>query len=76
MKYVKLKHRLHVPFGTIAIEFVNYETNDNNFEQKAEIELENNRNKHKKEIYLLTNKACSKELKCEEIKKEKKQTIQ
>lgn len=71
MKYVKLEHRLHIPFDTIAIEFVNYETNDNDFEQKAKIELENNRNEHKKEIYLLTNQACSKKLKCEEIKKEK-----
>ena len=71
MKYVKLAHRLYVPFSRIAFEFVKYETNDNDFEQKAEIELENNRNEHKKEIYLLTNQACSKTLKCEEIKKEK-----
>jgi hypothetical protein len=71
MKYVKLEHRLHIPFGTIAIEFINYNTNDNEFKQKAEIELKNNHNEHKKEIYLLTNQACSKELKCEEIKKER-----
>lgn len=73
MKYVKLKHRLHVPFDTIAIEFVNYETNDNEFKEKAEIELDKNRNEHKKEIYLLSSKACSKKLKSEEIKKEKHQ---
>lgn len=71
MKYVNLEHRLHVPFGTVAIAFVSYDTNDNEFEQKAKIELNNNHNEHKKEIYLLTSQACSKELKCEEIKKEK-----
>ena len=71
MKYVKLEHRLHIPFSTVAIEFINYDTNDNEFKEKAEIELKNNHNKHKKEIYLLTNQACSNELKCEEIKKEK-----
>jgi hypothetical protein len=71
MKYVKLEHRLHVPFGTIAIEFVNYDTNDNNFKEKAEIELNNNLKAHKKEINKLKNQACSKALKCEEIKKQK-----
>lgn len=71
IKYVKLEHRLHVPFGTIAIEFVNYDTNDNEFKEKAEIELNNNRKEHKKEINKLKNQACSKTLKCEEIKKEK-----
>lgn len=71
MKYVKLEHRLHVPFGTIAIEFINYNTNDNDFKKKAEIELDKNRKKHQKEINKLTNQACSKKLKCEEIKKEK-----
>ena len=71
MKYVKLKHRLHVPFDTIAIEFVDYDTNDNDFKEKAEIELNNNLKEHKKEINKLKNQACSKALKCEEIKKKK-----
>lgn len=75
MKYVKLEHRLHVPFGTIAIEFVNYDTNDNNFKEKAEIELNNNLKAHKKEINKLKNQACSNALKCEEIKKQKKRAI-
>lgn len=70
MKYVKLEHRLHVPFGTIAIEFVNYETNDNNFEQKAENILNNNYNKHKKEVNILKNQAHNEQLKCEELQKE------
>lgn len=71
MKYVKLEHRLHVPFDTVAIEFINYDTNDNEFKQKAEIELDNNRNEHNKKINHLKNQAHAEELKREKIKKER-----
>ena len=71
MKYVKLEHRLHIPFATIAIEFVNYETNENDFEQKAEQALNNNYNKHKKEVNILKNQAHNEQSKCEEIEKQK-----
>lgn len=73
MKYVKLEHRLHIPFATLAIEFVNYETNDNDFEQKAQIELNNNYNKHKKEVNILKNQAHNEQLKCEEIQKKREE---
>lgn len=32
MKYVKLTHRLFEPLDTIAIEFVDYDTNDEMFD--------------------------------------------
>jgi len=71
MKYVKLEHRLYVPFGTVAIEFVKYDTNDNEFKKKAKIDLNNNRNENNKKINHLKNQAHTEELKREEIKKEK-----
>lgn len=37
MKYVKLEHRLYVPFGTVGIEFVKYDTNDNEFKKKLKL---------------------------------------
>lgn len=37
MKYVKLEHRLYIPFGTVAIEFVKYDTNDNEFKKKLKL---------------------------------------
>lgn len=73
MKYVKLEHRLYVPFNTIAIEFVNYETNDNYFEHKAITELRNNRHKHEEKINNLKNQAHNEQLKCEEIQKEREE---
>lgn len=71
MKYVKLEHRLYIPFGTVAIEFVNYDTNDNEFKKKAEIELDNNRNEPDEKINHLKNQAHAEELKREKIKKER-----
>ena len=71
MKYVKLEHRLHIPFGTIAIEFINYDTNDNEFKQKAEIELKNNHNEHNEKINQLKNQAHAEQLKREKTKKER-----
>lgn len=40
MKYVKLTHRLFVPPDTIAIEFVEFESNDEVFNQRATASLE------------------------------------
>lgn len=34
MKYVKLEHRLYIPFGTVAIEFVKYDTTIMNSKKK------------------------------------------
>lgn len=73
MKYVKLEHRLYVPFDMFAIEFVNYETNDVNFEHEAKTKLRNNRHKHEDKINNLQNKAHNEQLKCEEIQKEREE---
>lgn len=40
MKYVKLTHRLFVPSDTIAIEFVEFDTDDEVFNQRATASLE------------------------------------
>lgn len=46
MKYVKLTHRLFVPDDTFAIEFVDYETDDETFDKCAKILLEENERRH------------------------------
>lgn len=40
MKYVKLTHRLVIPDDTFAIEFVDYESNDEMFDTCAKVLIE------------------------------------
>ena len=42
MKYVKLTHRLFVPPDKIAIEFVEFESNDETFDMRAKVLMEEN----------------------------------
>lgn len=50
MKYVKLEHRLFVPEDTIAIEFVDYESNDEMFDKCAKLLIEENERRHEEQI--------------------------
>lgn len=50
MKYVKLTHRLFVPSDTIAIEFVEFDTDDEVFNQRATASLEENEKRREKQI--------------------------
>lgn len=56
MKYVKLTHRLFVPSDTIAIEFVDYDTNDEMFDMCAKVLLEENERRHEEYINKLESK--------------------
>ena len=56
MKYVKLTHRLFVPDDTFAIEFVDYETDDETFDKCAKILLEENERRHEEKINKLESK--------------------
>lgn len=56
MKYVKLEHRLFVPEDTIAIDFVDYESNDEVFNQRAAALLEEDEKECEDRVNKLTSK--------------------
>lgn len=56
MKYVKLTRRLFVPDDTIAIEFVDFESNDEVFDMRAKVLLEENERRHEEYINELESK--------------------
>ena len=56
MKYVKLTRRLFVPDDTIAIEFVDFESNDEVFDMCAKVLLEENERRHEEYINELESK--------------------
>ena len=56
MKYVKLTHRLFEPLDTLAIEFVDYDTNDETFDMCATVLLEENERRHEEQINKLESK--------------------
>ena len=56
MKYIKLTHRLFVPDDTIAIEFVDFESNDEVFDMCAKVLLEENERRHEEYINELESK--------------------
>lgn len=56
MKYVKLTHRLFVPDNTFAIEFVDFESDDEMFDKCANVLLEENERRHEEKINKLESK--------------------
>jgi len=71
MKYVKLTHRLFEPLDTIAIEFVDYDTNDEMFDTCAKVLIEENEHKHEKQINKIKTILIAIQDKCCEIEKER-----
>ena len=71
MKYVKLTHRLFVPDDTFAIEFVDYETDDETFDTCAKVLIEENERKHEKQINKIKTMLIAIQDKCCEIEKER-----
>lgn len=55
MKYVKLEHRLSIRMGKIAITYVKFDTNDENFEDKADDLWHNCYNKQESKLIELRN---------------------
>lgn len=55
MKYVKLEHRLSIQMGKIAITYVKFDTNDENFEDKADDLWHNCYNKQESKLVELRN---------------------
>lgn len=75
MKYVKLTHRLFVPLDTIAIEFVDYDTNDEMFNQCAKVLLEENERRHEEQIDKLESKLIAIQAECCRIQKERDELV-
>ena len=73
MKYVKLTHRLFVPSDTIAIEFVDYDTNDETFDMCAKILLEENERKYEEQIDKLESTLSMIEAQCSQIQSEREE---
>lgn len=64
MKYVKLTHRLFEPLDTIAIEFVDYDTNDEMFDTCAKVLLEENERKYDEQIDKIQSKLIAIQAEC------------
>lgn len=75
MKYVKLTHRLFVPLDTIAIEFVDYDTNDEMFNQCATVMLNENERRHKDQIDKIQSKLIAIQAECCRIQKERDELV-
>lgn len=71
MKYVKLTHRLFVPDDTFAIEFVDYETDDETFDKCAKILSEENERRHEEQINKIKTMLIAIQDKCCQIEKER-----
>lgn len=75
MKYIKLTHRLFVPPDTIAIEFVDYDTNDEMFNQCATVRLNANERKHEEQIDKIQSKLIAIQAKCCRIQIERDELV-
>lgn len=75
MKYVKLTHRLFVPDDTIAIEFVDYESNDETFEQRATALLEEKEKEREKQIDKIESKLITMQAECCRIQIERDELV-
>lgn len=64
MKYVKLTHRLFAPLDTIAIEFVDYDTNDEMFNQCATLMLNENERRYKEQVDKIQSKLIAIQAEC------------
>ena len=75
MNYVKLTHRLFVPLDVIAIEFVDYDTNDEIFNQRAKVMLNENEKEREEQIDKIESKLIGIQAKCYRIQKERDELI-
>ena len=75
MKYVKLTHRLFVPSDTIAIEFVDYESNDEIFNQRATASLEENEKEREEQIDKIESKLIAIQAECCRIQIERDELV-
>lgn len=75
MKYVKLTHRLFVPSDTIAIEFVNFESNDETFDQRATASLEENEKEREEQIDKIESKLIAIQAECCRIQIERDKLV-
>lgn len=75
MKYVKLTHRLFVPSDTIAIEFVDYESNDEMFNQCATASLEENEKEREEQIDKIQSKLIAIQAECCRIQIERDELV-
>ena len=75
MKYVKLTHRLFVPLDTIAIEFVDFDTNDEMFNQSATALLNENERRHEEQIDKLESKLTAIQAECCRIQIERDELV-
>lgn len=75
MKYVKLTHRLFVPSDTIAIEFVDYESNDEMFNQCVTASLEENEKEREKQIDGIESKLITIQAECCRIQIERDELV-
>lgn len=75
MKYVKLTHRLFVPDDTLAIEFVDYESNDEMFNQCATASLEENEKEREEQIDKIQSKLIAIQAECCRIQIERDKLV-
>lgn len=75
MKYVKLTHRLFVPLDTIAIEFVDYDTNDEIFNQRAKVMLNENEKEREEQIDKINSKLIAIQAECCRIQTERDELV-
>ena len=75
MKYVKLTHRLFVPLDTIAIEFVDYDTNDEMFNQGATVMLNENERRHEEQVDKIHSKLIAIQAECCRIQIERDELV-
>ena len=75
MKYVKLTHRLFVPPDTIAIEFVDFESNDEVFNQCATASLEENEKEREEQIDKIESKLIAIQAECCRIQIERDELV-
>lgn len=75
MKYVKLTHRLFVPDDTIAIEFVDYDTNDEMFNQCATVMLNKNEKEREEQIDKIQSKLIVIQAECCRIQIERDELV-
>lgn len=75
MKYVKLTHRLFVPPDTIAIEFVEFDTDDEVFNQRATASLEENEKEREEQIDEIESKLIAIQAECCRIQIERDELV-
>lgn len=75
MKYVKLTHRLFEPSDTTAIEFVDYDTNDETFDMCAKMLLEENERRYKEQVDKIQSKLIAIQAECCRIQIERDELV-